>query len=281
MDPRDYCRERVAAPGSSYYYATLFLEPERRTAFDSLFAYGREIEDIPQTCSDPGIARIKLQWWREELARAFEQRQAGHPVTQLICANPAGLTVDCEDLLKLIDGAEAELNHGAFPSYAALQQHALASGGLLWELAGRIAGAAQPQTPAALCSLGAALHLAESVQDLRRDLARGILRLPTDEFAAFGVNAADFQGSAEHPGCARFFNAHVQRLLADLRAAAQTIPADDRQRHIPALIMASILGATLEEILADGCRLFEHRIALTPIRRLWIAWRTRHRETRH
>lgn len=42
----------------------------------------------------------------------------------------------------------------------------------------------------------------------------------------------------------------------------------------PGLIMAAIYRALLAEIRRDGYRVLDRRIALTPIRKLWIAWKT-------
>lgn len=36
----------------------------------------------------------------------------------------------------------------------------------------------------------------------------------------------------------------------------------------------------LQEIEGDHFRVLEHRIALTPLRKLWLAWSTKHREGR-
>ena len=38
--------------------------------------------------------------------------------------------------------------------------------------------------------------------------------------------------------------------------------------------MAAIYRSLLREIRRDGCRVLDRRMALTPIRKLWIAWRT-------
>jgi phytoene synthase len=38
--------------------------------------------------------------------------------------------------------------------------------------------------------------------------------------------------------------------------------------------MAAIYRTLLGEIRRDGYRVLDHRVALTPIRKLWIAWKT-------
>ncbi|MGH8572923.1 MAG: hypothetical protein ACREX8_10155 [Gammaproteobacteria bacterium] len=51
----------------------------------------------------------------------------------------------------------------------------------------------------------------------------------------------------------------------------------DRHAQQSAVILAELLLVTLAEIRRDGYRIRHHRIALTPLRKLWIAWRTRRR----
>jgi phytoene synthase len=38
--------------------------------------------------------------------------------------------------------------------------------------------------------------------------------------------------------------------------------------------MAAIYQKVLEEIRNGGCKVLDRRTSLTPIRKLWIAWRT-------
>ena len=48
----------------------------------------------------------------------------------------------------------------------------------------------------------------------------------------------------------------------------------DRRAQRPGLIMAAIYRALLDEIERDGFRVLDRRIALTPLRKAWIAWKT-------
>ena len=59
--------------------------------------------------------------------------------------------------------------------------------------------------------------------------------------------------------------------------AMAALPAEDRRAQRPGLIMAAIYRALLDEIERDGYRVLDHRIALTPLRKLWIAWKTARR----
>jgi len=59
--------------------------------------------------------------------------------------------------------------------------------------------------------------------------------------------------------------------------ALDALPDEDRRAQRPGLIMAAIYRALLDEIERDGYRVLDRRIALTPLRKLWIAWKTARR----
>ena len=71
MNPDQYCQEKAAKGGSSFYYSFLFLPPEKRRAITALYAYCREVDDVVDECSDTDLARAKLAWWRQEISGAF------------------------------------------------------------------------------------------------------------------------------------------------------------------------------------------------------------------
>ena len=57
------------------------------------------------------------------------------------------------------------------------------------------------------------------------------------------------------------------------RALAQ-LPAADRKPQRAGLIMAAIYRTLLAEIARDGYLVLDRRTSLTPLRKLWLAWRT-------
>jgi phytoene synthase len=60
------------------------------------------------------------------------------------------------------------------------------------------------------------------------------------------------------------------------RAFAQLDPRD-RSAQRAGLMMAAIYQALLDEIARDGYQVLDRRTSLTPLRKLWIAWRTARR----
>ena len=83
VTPDEYCQDKAVRSGSSFYYSFLFLPPERRRAITALYAFCREVDDIVDECTDTGVARTKLAWWRQELARLYAGAPQ-HPVTRAL-----------------------------------------------------------------------------------------------------------------------------------------------------------------------------------------------------
>ncbi len=79
MSPQDYVQQKAAASGSSFYYAFLFLPPERRAAITAFYAFCREVDDVVDEIKDPSVAATKLAWWQKEVQQAYAG-QPSHPV---------------------------------------------------------------------------------------------------------------------------------------------------------------------------------------------------------
>src|SRR6202795_2662781 len=93
MTPDEYCRQKAAQSGSSFYYSFLFLPPERRRAITALYAFCREVDDAVDEPSEASVAQSTLAWWRGEVAQLFAGKPQ-HPVTRALAPaiEPFGIT---------------------------------------------------------------------------------------------------------------------------------------------------------------------------------------------
>jgi phytoene synthase len=67
----------------------------------------------------------------------------------------------------------------------------------------------------------------------------------------------------------------TRRAREALRDALAAVPATERRAQRTLLALGALALALLEEIERDGYHVLHQRIALTPIRKLWIAWRAK------
>ncbi|MNC87153.1 All-trans-phytoene synthase [compost metagenome] len=119
-----------------------------------------------------------------------------------------------------------------------------------------------------------AFQLTNIIRDVGEDARRNRVYLPLDELARHGVNESDILQARETDGFQGLMEFQIGRALGFYRDAFSKLPASDRRAQRPGLVMAAIYRTTLDEIRRDGCRVLAQRVSLTPIRKLWIAWRT-------
>lgn len=279
QQPFEYCQVKAAGSGSSFYYAFRFLPDVQRRAITTLYAFCREVDDVVDECSDPGVARLKLQWWRDEIARVFAGTPQ-HPVGQALLEQTERFNLPREYFLEIIDGMEMDLDQHRYATHKDLALYCYRVAGVVGLLSAEIFGYRNRQTLKYATELGTAFQLTNILRDVREDARRGRLYLPGEELQRFGVNEQDILSYQHTPQVQALLKQFLERTRGHYRRAFELLPDEDRAAQRAGLIMAAIYQATLEEIERDGLRVLERRITLTPLRKLWIAWRTARRENR-
>lgn len=273
MSPDEYCQQKAAQSGSSFYYSFLFLPPDRRRAITALYAFCREVDDTVDECTDAGVARIKLAWWRTEIA-AMLAGNATHPVMQALYPHLENYAIDGDKLIAIVDGMEMDLDQTRYLDFAGLQKYCWHVAGVVGILSANIFGVTNPQTLQYAEKLGLAFQLTNIIRDVGEDARKGRIYLPVSELQQFNVTAADIlhaRHSERFEQLMRFQAERAQRLYDE---AFALLPKEDRRAQRPGLIMASIYRALLGEIESDSFHVLNQRISLTPLRKLWLAWTT-------
>ena len=273
MSPDDYCQQKAAASGSSFYYSFLFLPPERRRAITALYAYCREVDDAVDETSDESVARTKLAWWRKEVA-AMLSGAPTHPVTKALQPHLATYALDGKHLVAIIDGMEMDLNQTRYLDYPALKRYCWHVASVVGILSASIFGVTRPETLAYAERLGLAFQLTNIIRDVGEDARKGRIYLPMNELQQFGVTAADLLNARHNDNFEKLMAFQAERAQKTYDEAFALLPKEDRRAQRPGLIMASIYRTLLTEIEEDKYHVLEHRISLTPLRKLWLAWKT-------
>lgn len=280
MTPDEYCQEKAAASGSSFYYSFLFLPEERRKAITALYAFCREVDDVVDECSDIGVARTKLEWWREEIRRTY-RGEPRHPVTQALACYIKPFQLAEEYFQEIIDGMEMDLDRLRYENFQELSLYCYRAASVVGLLSIEIFGYRDRHTQKYAVDLGMAFQLTNILRDVREDAERGRLYIPSDELHEFGVTRDALIKGETTPALRNLFEFQARRARRYYRSAIENLPDQDRYAQRTGIIMAAIYEKILDEIEADGYRVLEHRIHLTPLRKFWIAWRTARREKKY
>jgi phytoene synthase len=278
MSPHEYCQAKAVASGSSFYYSFRFLSPDRRRAITAFYAFCREVDDIADECQEANLARIKLAWWREEIARLYDG-SPGHPVTLALAEAIVPFHLPQDAFEQIIDGMEMDLDFAngqplRYPDFKSLRLYCHRVAGVVGEVAASIFGMTDRATLKYANKLGLAFQLTNIIRDVGEDARRGRIYLPADELAQFGVSPADLLQARMSDNFRQLMAFQTERARQTYDEAMALLPASDRKAQRPGLIMAAIYRTLLDEIQADGFLVLDRRTSLTPLRKLWLAWRT-------
>ncbi|KIF79863.1 presqualene diphosphate synthase HpnD [Noviherbaspirillum autotrophicum] len=273
MSPDEYCQQKAVQSGSSFYYSFLFLPVERRRAITALYALCREVDDTVDECSDVAIARNKLQWWRKEI-KAMLDGAPTHPVTKALQPHLKTCSLDGKHLLAIVDGMEMDLDQTRYLDFAGLKRYCWHVAGVVGILSANIFGATQPETLQYAEKLGLAFQLTNIIRDVGEDARKGRIYLPVNDLQQFNVTAADILKGKHSENFEKLMRFQAERARAAYAEAFALLPRADRRAQRPGLIMAAIYRALLDEIERDGFHVLNQKISLTPIRKLWMAWKT-------
>ena len=280
MTPDAYCEDKAAASGSSFYQSFVFLPPDMRRGITALYAFCREVDDVVDECRDPHVARLKLAWWRQEVARLYAG-QAQHPVTRALAPFVQPAVLPQTLFLEIIEGMQMDLDQTQYTDLPALLRYCYHAASTVGLLSARLFGCTRPATLDYAHDLGLAFQLTNIIRDVREDAQRGRIYLPQDWLARHGVRPADLTASTTAP--------KLRALLAELAEVAEQhyqsalakLPEADRWSQRAGLIMAAIYHRLLERMRASGFGVLERRPRLHPLHKLWLAWRTLRREARY
>ncbi len=273
MTPEQYCQHKAAQSGSSFYYSFLFLPTERRQAITALYAFCREVDDVVDENTDPQVARTSLAWWRSEIMRMM-QDQPTHPVTRALSPHVKTYGLQMDDLVAVIDGMEMDLSQTRYLDFKGLEHYCWHVASVVGLLSARIFGLTDPRTLQYAEKLGLAFQLTNIIRDVGEDARRDRIYLPVSELQQFEVPASDILNAKHSDRFERLMRFQAERAQRYYDEAFALLPAQDRRAQRAGLIMAAIYRALLHEIERDGFRVLQHRISLTPLRKLWIAWKT-------
>ena len=277
MDVHQYCQQRAAASGSSFYYSFVFLPQDTRRAITAFYAMCRELDDVVDECHERQIALAKLDWWRSEIAQ-FAADAPTHPATRALFDTPQGRDTPPALLLEIVDGMAMDFDHLRYPDFKSLNLYCYRVAGVVGEIAAALFDGQRSDDDRAIRryahELGLAFQLTNIIRDVGEDARRGRIYLPQDELARFGVREADILNGVDSPEFQALMQFQFERAAACYERALAALPASARRAQRPGLVMASIYRTLLDEIQRADFPVLRARVALTPLRKLWLASKT-------
>jgi len=273
MTPEEYCQSKAAQSGSSFYYSFLFLQPERRRAITALYAFCREVDDIVDEIKDTDVARTKLAWWSNEISELFHGSPQ-HPVTRALAPAVKAFDLPESNFHDVIAGMEMDLSRNRYDSFQDLTLYCHRVAGVVGLMAAEIFGRTKDATLEYAENLGTAFQLTNIIRDVGEDARRDRVYIPLDELERFGVQTGDILHGRRSSRFTDLIGYQIARARNFYTRAFAALPDADRRAQRPGLVMAAIYQSLLNDIESRNTDVLTTRASMTPIRKLWIAWRT-------
>lgn len=271
MTPQQYCQEKTANSGSSFYYSFMFLPKQKREAITALYAFCREVDDIADECTDLQIAQTKLNWWRSEIENLY-LGQPQHPVSKALVEPIKTYNLNAEHFIEIIDGMEMDLNFNRYEDFKQLQLYCYRVASVVGLLSAQIFEFNNRKTLKFAHDLGMAFQLTNIIRDVGEDARRNRIYLPLDELAKFNVTEEDILKSRESESVKKLLDYQIERAENYYDRALNQLPAEDHKNQRVGLMMAAIYRTLLREIKADGAeKVLNSRTSLGALRKLWLA----------
>lgn len=259
----------------------MFLAKLKRRAITALYAFCREIDDVVDECKNNDIAQTKLNEWREEISRLYAGKPK-HPVTQALLPLLEDFNLPEEYFLEIIDGMEMDLNISRYESFKDLSLYCYRAASVVGLLSAEIFGFKNRQTLRYAHDLGMAFQLTNILRDVREDAERGRVYIPLDELKQFNVSISDLTSPVTSDSAKALFAYQADRAKEFYLKAFRFLPEEDRFNQRTGLIMAKIYQTILNEISDDGFKVLEHKIKLSTVKKIWLAWsQSRHEKKRY
>jgi len=189
VDDTAYCADLVHQTDRARYLSALYAPEPVRAHLHALYAFDAEITRIGDIVHEPMAGEIRLQWWRDVIARERDGEAAANPVAAALLKAMRSAHLPQQSLLDFVEARSFDLYRDPMPSIEAFTGYADKTSGTILDLAARL-----------LCGspLGAIrAHVAFADTALRelaafgQRAAQGRIYLPLDLMRQFGADPAE------------------------------------------------------------------------------------------
>jgi phytoene synthase len=267
--------QNVAPSGSNFYYSFLLLPAKQRAAIIAIYAFCREVDDIVDECSDQNVAAQKINWWHSEIDRIYAG-QPQHPLSKALMPVIQEYNLPKIWFSEILQGMSMDLRYQGYQTFEDLRVYCHCVASTVGMLAASVFGYKNANTLEYAKKLGLAFQLINIIRDVGEDARRGRVYIAEADLQAHGIDPTEILqlNPAAQPKLSALLNQYATRAREYYTAALAELTLEDRTNQRSGLIMANIYFNILSEIERSNFAVLNQKISLTPLRKLWITWRT-------
>lgn len=202
--PEALCEKLARTHYENFWVGSVFLPRRLRKHVFNVYAYCRVCDDLADETGNPQLSTRLLQWWRDELFACFAGRPR-HPVFKALKPTIDEFDLPIQPFDDLISAFLQDQRVTRYDTYGQLLHYCERSANPVGRLFLCLMGyrdEARRRLSDMTCT---ALQLANFLQDVGPDYARGRVYIPQEDLLRFGYSEAELEN--------RIVNASFRRLM--------------------------------------------------------------------
>lgn len=268
-----YCARIARLRAGNFAWGFILLRRAKRDAMVAAYAFSRVVDDIV----DEDRPREQKLTLLAEVRRELESCTTSSSPRAIFLAlgdTIRRFAIPLEFFRALIDGCEMDLDARRFRTFEDLHAYCYRVAGVVGLISVRIFGATDfERVRDGAADLGLAMQLTNIVRDLREDLDRGRVYLPTEDLERFGVSEEDLRAGRLTPGFRGLMAFEIARAREYFVRGRAMIPLVDADARFCPAVLARIYSRLLDRIEARGYDVFRERVRLSAWRKVGIMLR--------
>jgi phytoene synthase len=266
------CEELTRAHGTTYYWSTRLLAPDRRPHVYALYAFCRYADDIVDDLGAAPVAEraAALAELGDRLFDDLEHGASSHLVLAALVDTTKRFGIDPSCYARFLRSMTMDLTVTQYPRYEDLLDYMDGSAAVIGEMMLPILEPLDPDAAAPARDLGLAFQLTNFLRDVGEDLDRGRVYLPQEDIERFGASPHDRRVDDAWRALMRFEIERTRALYRSADAGVDMLPS----RSSRSIRSARVLyGRILDVIEMNDYDVFTRRARVSTARKLsTVAW---------
>jgi phytoene synthase len=258
---------------TNFYYAFVFLPPEKRLAIEAVYAFARRGDDVADSGLAPTNAAAALDQYRQALDACYAQdaSQLDAPELRALANAIERFKIPRQPFEDLILGLEMDLTGAHYETFEELSLYCYRVASTIGLICIEIFEYQNPRTRDYAVNLGKALQMVNILRDIQADAQRGRVYLPQEDLDRFGVRPADLLAGTYNDPFIELMQFECDRAVDFFKQARKLLAPEDRRSMKAAEIMASIYWGILKRIQKRCYNVFGKRVRVPRPMKLWTA----------
>lgn len=274
-EAQSYCTTYTKKSGSNFYYSFWFLPKAKRDAMYTVYAFCKAVDsavDEPPAGSRP---KDELQRWRNELDAVYSGTPSS-PIMISLAHHVKDLNIPKAYFEELIKGVEMDLFNNRYVTFDELSLYCYRVASVVGLICLHIFGVTSARAQDYAVALGMAFQMTNVLRDVGTDAEQGRIYLPLDDLQQYNYPEKSLLNKTYSPEFRMLMEHEASRALLYYKradAALAALPPADRRALTVAEIMRGIYRRIFEDIQRAHYQVFQQRITLSTMRRVFIALR--------